>query len=148
MQEKQSADLTQLKQKLEEFTRAMISENFDKLLKESEEIKEKLEEWRASFDVEQKKRFQDQEKKISKKIDLKISDLATVMDRKLQAHHEQNEAIAKKNKEFMKESFACIFAAMTNIQETTNGHSNQIGSLQYYAHKENGKHQKHRADDN
>eukprot|EP00957_Ditylum_brightwellii_P075993 5776677-Ditylum_brightwellii.AAC.1 len=70
------------------------------------------------------------------------------MDKKLQAHHDRNEAAAKKNEEFMKETFSCIFAAMTNIQEITNGHNNQIGSLQDYTHKENGKHKKHWADDN
>eukprot|EP00957_Ditylum_brightwellii_P055136 4178936-Ditylum_brightwellii.AAC.1 len=69
------------------------------------------------------------------------------MDKKLQAHHDQNKAIAKKNEELMKEKFACIFAAMTNIQETTNRHNNQIGSLQDCTHKENANCKKHVADD-
>eukprot|EP00957_Ditylum_brightwellii_P169025 12865570-Ditylum_brightwellii.AAC.1 len=54
---KQTEDFTQLKQQLKDFTRNMISENFDKLLKESEEIKEKskeIKEWRASFNAKQK----------------------------------------------------------------------------------------------
>eukprot|EP00957_Ditylum_brightwellii_P066100 5013976-Ditylum_brightwellii.AAC.1 len=65
----------ELQEKNETFTRTMITENLDKLLKESEEVKEKnkeMKEWRVAFDAEQKKRFQDQEKKISKKIDSKI----------------------------------------------------------------------------
>eukprot|EP00957_Ditylum_brightwellii_P019688 1485172-Ditylum_brightwellii.AAC.1 len=69
----------------------MITENFDELLKESEEIKEKtkeMEEWRAVFDAKQKKCFHDQEKKISKKIDSKNSNLSMAMDDRLQAHQE------------------------------------------------------------
>ena len=54
----------------------MITENLDKLLQKSEEAKEKykeMEEWQIEFDAEQKKRFCNQQKMISKKIDSKLA---------------------------------------------------------------------------
>eukprot|EP00957_Ditylum_brightwellii_P097836 7450372-Ditylum_brightwellii.AAC.3 len=87
----QKQTITELQEKNETFTRIMITENLDKLLQESEEAKEKnkeIEEWQIAFDAKQKKRFQDQEKKISNKIDSKISNLSSAMDDKLQVHQD------------------------------------------------------------
>eukprot|EP00957_Ditylum_brightwellii_P081703 6215784-Ditylum_brightwellii.AAC.1 len=89
-----------------------------------------MEEWRVAFDAEQKKRFQDQEKKISKNIDSKIRDLSSVMDDKLQAHQDQSLQLAKKNEQYMNDSFAKIFAFMTNLKQTTDTHTSAIGSIQ------------------
>eukprot|EP00957_Ditylum_brightwellii_P089663 6828507-Ditylum_brightwellii.AAC.1 len=68
------------------------------------------------------------------------------MDAKLQAHQKHNTAVAKKNKEFLKEILSRIFAAMTNMKDTTKSHNNQNFSLQDYTKKDNGKRQKHRVD--
>eukprot|EP00957_Ditylum_brightwellii_P190063 14468958-Ditylum_brightwellii.AAC.1 len=71
----QKQTITELQEKNETFTRTMITENLDKLQQEVEEAKKKnkeMEKWCIESDAEQKKRFRDQEKKISKKIDSKI----------------------------------------------------------------------------
>eukprot|EP00957_Ditylum_brightwellii_P175760 13383648-Ditylum_brightwellii.AAC.1 len=60
-----------------------------------------MEEWQVAFDAEQKKRFCDQKKKISKKIDHKISDLSSAMDVKLQAHQDQSLQMQKQNEKHM-----------------------------------------------
>eukprot|EP00957_Ditylum_brightwellii_P090758 6911761-Ditylum_brightwellii.AAC.1 len=103
-----------------------------------------MEEWRVAFDAEQKKRFRKQEKKTPKKINTKLSDLSSAMEYKFNAHQTEN----KKNNEFFKEMFSKIFAALTNIQELTTAHGNQIGLLQDFTQKKNGKRQKHATDDN
>eukprot|EP00957_Ditylum_brightwellii_P131240 10009511-Ditylum_brightwellii.AAC.1 len=57
VEEKQAEALNNLKQQSEELIRSLISENFDKLFKESEETKAKsteLGEWYMSFDAKQK----------------------------------------------------------------------------------------------
>eukprot|EP00957_Ditylum_brightwellii_P034189 2591024-Ditylum_brightwellii.AAC.1 len=90
---KQTDVLIAFKLQTEEATHNIISENFDKLLQQSEEIKAKskeIEEWHEAFHAEQKKHFREQEKKISKKIDAKLSDLSFVVDAKLNAHQEEN----------------------------------------------------------
>eukprot|EP00957_Ditylum_brightwellii_P019689 1485172-Ditylum_brightwellii.AAC.2 len=48
----------------------------------------------------------------------------------------------------MRNVFTCIFAVMTNLKETTNGHTNVIGSINDYTQNKNGKQQKHGANDN
>eukprot|EP00957_Ditylum_brightwellii_P097835 7450372-Ditylum_brightwellii.AAC.2 len=48
----------------------------------------------------------------------------------------------------MNDSFAKIFAFMANLKQTTDTHTNTIGSIQDYTQKENGKRQKRGADDN
>eukprot|EP00957_Ditylum_brightwellii_P106470 8122159-Ditylum_brightwellii.AAC.1 len=103
-----------------------------------------MEEWCVAFDAEQKKRFCEQERKISKKIDTKLSKLSSAMEDKINAHQVGN----NKNNEFSKETFSKIFAALANIKESTTAHGNQIGLLQDFTQKKNSKHQKHGADDN
>eukprot|EP00957_Ditylum_brightwellii_P021951 1655315-Ditylum_brightwellii.AAC.1 len=49
-----------------------------------------MEECRVAFDAEQKKCFHKQEKKISKKIDTKLSNLSFVVEDKLNAHQKKN----------------------------------------------------------
>jgi hypothetical protein len=148
-EEKQTQMLCDMQEKNEAFTRDMITENFDKLLHESEEAKKKskkMEEWRIAFDAEQKKRFRDQEKKISKKIDAKISDLSSAMDAKLQAHQDQSLQMQKKNETYMTDNFAKIFSFMSNLKTVQDTHAGTLGSIQDYTQKENGKRQRHGAD--
>eukprot|EP00957_Ditylum_brightwellii_P029027 2193137-Ditylum_brightwellii.AAC.1 len=103
-----------------------------------------MEEWHVAFDAEQKKCFREQEKKISKKIDLNLSNISSAMEDKLNARQVGN----NKNNEFSKEIFSKIITALANVQDSTTAHGNQIGSLQDFTQKKNGKHQKHGADDN
>jgi hypothetical protein len=148
-EEKQTQMLCDMQEKNEAFTRDMITENFDKLLNESEEAKKKnkkMEEWRVAFDAEQKNRFRDQEKKISKKIDAKISDLSSAMDTKLQAHQDQSLQMQKKNETYMTDNFAKIFSFMSNLKTVQDTHAGTLGSIQDYTQKENRKRQRHGAD--
>jgi hypothetical protein len=147
----QKQTITDLQEKNETFTRTMIMENLDMLLQESEEAKDKnkeMEEWQIEFDAKQKKRFRNQEKKISKKIDSKISNLSSAIDNKLQAHQDQSIQLAKQNKQYMNDSLAKIFTFMANLKQTTDTHTNAIRTIQDYTQKENRKRQKRGVDDN
>eukprot|EP00957_Ditylum_brightwellii_P175638 13373482-Ditylum_brightwellii.AAC.1 len=85
-----------------------------------------MEEWCMAFDAEQKKHFCEQEKKISKKINTKLSNLSSAMEDKLNSHQVEN----NKN------------------NELTTAHGNQIVLLQDFTQKKNRKRQKHGANDN
>eukprot|EP00957_Ditylum_brightwellii_P093098 7087773-Ditylum_brightwellii.AAC.1 len=107
-----------------------------------------MEEWQIEFDAEQKKRFCNQKKKMSKKIDSKLSDLSSAIDSKLQAHQDQSIQLSKQNEQYMNECLAKSFTFMANLKQTTDTYLNTIGTIQDYTQKENGKRQKQGADDN
>eukprot|EP00957_Ditylum_brightwellii_P053134 4028845-Ditylum_brightwellii.AAC.1 len=70
------------------------------------------------------------------------------MDDKLQAHQDQSLQLPKQNEQYMNDSFAKIFAFMTNLKQTTDTHTSAIGSIQNYMQKENRKRQKCGTDNN
>jgi hypothetical protein len=145
-----SVDLIKLKEQNETYTRDMITAKFNQLLKESEDIKAKnieMVEWRTNFDEEQKKRLREHEKKISKKIDARISDLSTDINTQLQEHREQADRRAKEADERMTSTFDRIISIMSNFTTTSAKHTILFDSIQDYTTKENGKRQKHSDED-
>eukprot|EP00957_Ditylum_brightwellii_P205769 15345322-Ditylum_brightwellii.AAC.1 len=119
---------------------------FDKL-EEIEAKNEDMGKWRKSFDVEQKNSFKEQEKKLSKKIDTKLTDLTVVVETKLQMHQDNLLEIIKIQDTYMKEIFNVIFNNMANIQNNTKKNQTEIRFLQGYMHNKH-KQKKHGANEN
>ena len=145
-----SVDLIKLKEQNETYTRDMITAKFDQLLKESEDIKAKnieMVEWRTKFDEEQKQRLREHEKKISKKIDARISDLSTDINTQLQEHREQADLRAKEADDRMTSTFDRIISIMSNFTTTSAKHTILFDSIQDYSTKEKVKRQKHSDED-
>eukprot|EP00957_Ditylum_brightwellii_P043499 3297932-Ditylum_brightwellii.AAC.1 len=87
-------------------------------------------------------------RKKNKKIDSKIGNLSSAIDDKLQSHQDQSIQLVKQNKQYMNDSLANIFTFMANLKQTTDIHSNAIGTIQDYTQKENRKRQNQGVDDN
>eukprot|EP00957_Ditylum_brightwellii_P126435 9637865-Ditylum_brightwellii.AAC.1 len=125
---KKAPETQQVEQSVED-TRTLISVNFDKLFEESEKIKAKskgMEEWCVLFNSEQKKRFKDQEKKISKKIDSKLYEFGATMSANIDATLEANQEKNSKNFEHLTEKINRLVSALTTLQHSHPIHDNAL----------------------
>eukprot|EP00957_Ditylum_brightwellii_P040501 3065240-Ditylum_brightwellii.AAC.1 len=98
-----------------------------------------MEEWRVQFDNEQKKRFKDQEKKISKKINSKLSKFGAAMSADIDAKLEATQVKNTKSIDNLTDQINTLVSALTTLQQGHQVHGNTLVSLQDYTLKDNGK---------
>eukprot|EP00957_Ditylum_brightwellii_P202424 15330108-Ditylum_brightwellii.AAC.1 len=140
-----------LREQMQAITETLILEKFHRLIQRTEQIKDQnkeLDDWKSTFDADQKKCFQDSEK-IAKKLDsqaqtfdAKLQDLSISLEGELQAHQEHLMSIFQWNETQMNQCLNSLMTMVSTLADSTKNAQNHATALRVFT-KQHNKRQKH-----
>jgi hypothetical protein len=155
--EKLNAVTTKCSQDQESAVTQDIQQLFEKA-KEMENNAIEMVAWRTEFDADQKKRFKEQDKKMSKKLDeqtvkfdTKIEALSTSVQEQLCTNQQSLQQILQDHREYLDQNLNTMIQTLQLVSSTVNKHGTEItainGQMSATMEGPNNKRQKHSDED-